>query len=52
MTAVRSRMQGLTVWLAGLSSAGKTTISHLVHETLQARGQAVEWLDGDACACA
>jgi adenylylsulfate kinase len=31
-----------------LSSAGKTTISRAVHETLQARGQRVEWLDGDA----
>ncbi len=39
---------GLTVWLTGLSSAGKTTISRSVHEALQARGERVEWLDGDA----
>jgi adenylyl-sulfate kinase len=39
---------GLTVWLTGLSSAGKTTISRSVHESLQARGERVEWLDGDA----
>jgi adenylyl-sulfate kinase len=36
------------VWQTGLSSAGKTTISRSIHETLQARGQRVEWLDGDA----
>jgi adenylylsulfate kinase len=38
---------GLTVWFTGLSSAGKTTISQSLHETLQARGYRVEWLDGD-----
>jgi adenylyl-sulfate kinase len=48
MTAVRGGAPGLTVWLTGLSSAGKTTISRLLHETLQARGERVEWLDGDA----
>jgi adenylylsulfate kinase len=39
--------RGLTVWFTGLSSAGKTTISQSLHETLQARGYKVEWLDGD-----
>jgi len=48
MTATRSDGPGLTIWLTGLSSAGKTTISRSVLETLQARGQRVEWLDGDA----
>jgi adenylylsulfate kinase len=38
---------GLTVWLTGLSSAGKTTITEWLHQTLQVRGYKVEWLDGD-----
>ncbi len=38
---------GLTVWFTGLSSAGKTTITQALHETLQNRGYKVEWLDGD-----
>jgi adenylylsulfate kinase len=48
MTVTRACRPGLTVWLTGLSSAGKTTISRSVHEALKARGQLVEWLDGDA----
>ena len=48
MSATRAWPPGLTVWLTGLSSAGKTTISRKVHETLLARGERVEWLDGDA----
>jgi len=40
-------MTGLTVWLTGLSSAGKTTISHALREELLSRGHKVEWLDGD-----
>lgn len=48
MSAAYVHQPGLTVWLTGLSSAGKTTISRSIHETLQARGQRVEWLDGDA----
>jgi len=39
--------KGLTVWFTGLSSAGKTTISQSVYESLDARGHRVEWLDGD-----
>ena len=38
---------GLAVWLTGLSSAGKTTISQNVYEELRRRGRRVEWLDGD-----
>src|SRR5258706_14711370 len=41
------RAKGVTVWFTGLSSAGKTTISRSVYETLEARGQRAEWLDGD-----
>jgi len=37
----------LTVWLTGLSGAGKTTISHQVYERLQRAGYRVELLDGD-----
>jgi len=39
--------KGLTVWLTGLSSAGKTTLSRAVHEKLWARGYRVELIDGD-----
>jgi bifunctional enzyme CysN/CysC len=38
---------GLTVWLTGLSSAGKSTISQALYEKLWARGYKVELLDGD-----
>jgi adenylylsulfate kinase len=38
---------GLTVWLTGLSSAGKTTITQALHQNLRERGYKVEWLDGD-----
>ena len=38
----------LTIWLTGLSSAGKSTIAQAVCEGLRARGHKVEWLDGDA----
>jgi adenylylsulfate kinase len=39
--------QGFTLWFTGLSGAGKTTITELVVEELQARGSAIEVLDGD-----
>ena len=39
--------QGLTVWLTGLSSAGKTTLGRALHQELLARACHVEWLDGD-----
>jgi adenylylsulfate kinase len=43
----RIQHRGLTVWFTGLSSAGKTTISQSLHQTLAGRGYKVEWLDGD-----
>ncbi len=39
--------EGFTVWLTGLSGAGKTTISQLVAAALRERGLVVEVLDGD-----
>lgn len=38
---------GLTVWLTGLPSAGKTTIARLVEKRLLDAGRRVEVLDGD-----
>src|ERR671933_2313909 len=38
---------GFTVWLTGLSGAGKTTIAELVRPELERRGLLVEYLDGD-----
>jgi ATP sulfurylase/adenylyl-sulfate kinase len=39
--------RGCTVWLTGLSGAGKSTITGLLTEELQRRGRRVEVLDGD-----
>ena len=39
--------QGFTVWLTGLSGAGKSTIAAELARVLEARGRAVEVLDGD-----
>ncbi|HJT03694.1 MAG TPA: adenylyl-sulfate kinase [Pseudonocardiaceae bacterium] len=39
--------RGATVWLTGLSGAGKTTIAEAVAEQLRATGRDVEVLDGD-----
>ncbi|HEY6422296.1 MAG TPA: adenylyl-sulfate kinase [Pseudonocardiaceae bacterium] len=39
--------RGATVWLTGLSGAGKTTIADAVAERLRAAGREVEVLDGD-----
>jgi bifunctional enzyme CysN/CysC len=39
--------QGLTIWLTGLSSAGKSTIAQALYEKLWAKGYKIEWLDGD-----
>jgi adenylylsulfate kinase len=39
--------QGFTLWFTGLSGAGKTTISKIVVSELEARGSAIEVLDGD-----
>jgi len=38
---------GTTLWMTGLSGAGKTTISNLLAEKLIRRGEKVEILDGD-----
>ncbi len=39
--------QGFTVWLTGLSGAGKSTIAERLAPELSARGCSVEVLDGD-----
>ncbi len=38
---------GFTIWLTGLSGAGKTTLARALEATLAARGRRVERLDGD-----
>jgi len=38
---------GFTIWLTGLSGAGKSTIADLVGPELERRGHLVEYLDGD-----
>jgi adenylylsulfate kinase len=38
---------GFTIWLTGLSGAGKSTIAALVGSELERRGHLVEYLDGD-----
>ncbi len=42
-----STSQGFTVWLTGLSGAGKTTIAHELAEVVRERRGRVEVLDGD-----
>ncbi|HXO66533.1 MAG TPA: adenylyl-sulfate kinase, partial [Candidatus Dormibacteraeota bacterium] len=39
--------RGCTVWLTGLSGAGKSTITELLTAELGQRGKKVEVLDGD-----
>jgi adenylylsulfate kinase len=39
--------RGFTLWLTGLSGAGKTTLAGLIATELRARGVRVEILDGD-----
>ena len=39
--------RGFTIWLTGLSGAGKSTISQPLSKELEARGCGVEILDGD-----
>ena len=39
--------QGVTLWLTGLSGAGKTTIAQKLTETLRTHSSNVEILDGD-----
>lgn len=38
---------GFTVWLTGLSGAGKSTVAEILERELRARGRRVEVLDGD-----
>ncbi len=38
---------GATIWLTGLSGAGKTTVAELLEQALRERGERVEVLDGD-----
>ncbi len=38
---------GVTIWLTGLSGAGKSTVARIVQRELSARGTQVEVLDGD-----
>ncbi|MEM1425085.1 MAG: adenylyl-sulfate kinase [Cyanobacteria bacterium P01_H01_bin.130] len=42
-----SPSQGVTLWLTGLSGAGKTTIAQKLTETLRTQSSNVEILDGD-----
>ena len=42
-----SSSKGFTLWLTGLSGAGKTTLATLLATELRARGVPVEVLDGD-----
>jgi adenylyl-sulfate kinase len=44
---VLSEQQGFTLWMTGLSGAGKTTIALIVEKQLKARGLNIERLDGD-----
>jgi adenylyl-sulfate kinase len=39
--------RGFTIWLTGLSGAGKTTIAQRLEQELHAQGLGVEVLDGD-----
>ncbi len=41
------KQRGVTVWLTGLSGAGKTTICQFLEKELQKQGYKVEVLDGD-----
>jgi len=45
--AMADLRQGLTVWLTGLPSAGKTSIAHALEKRLITAGHRVEVLDGD-----
>ena len=42
-----SEDRGVTIWLTGLSGAGKSTIANALVEELHERGRRVELLDGD-----
>ncbi len=42
-----TEQQGFTLWMTGLSGAGKTTIAQIVEAELKGRGLKIERLDGD-----
>lgn len=42
-----TEQKGFTLWMTGLSGAGKTTIAKIVEAKLKARGLKIERLDGD-----
>ncbi len=42
-----SGRRGMTVWLTGLSSSGKSTVGQALYDRLWAMGHKVEMLDGD-----
>lgn len=44
---MRRLEDGLTIWLTGLPSSGKTTLAHALGERLAKEGYPVEVLDGD-----
>jgi sulfate adenylyltransferase/3'-phosphoadenosine 5'-phosphosulfate synthase len=46
-TTAATRVRGVTIWLTGLSGAGKSTITEELVRQLTAQGRAVEVLDGD-----
>jgi adenylyl-sulfate kinase len=41
------QQKGFTLWMTGLSGAGKTTIAKIVEAELKSRGLKIERLDGD-----
>jgi adenylyl-sulfate kinase len=42
-----TEQKGFTLWMTGLSGAGKTTIAKIVEAELKSRGLKIERLDGD-----
>ena len=42
-----SKQKGFTLWMTGLSGAGKTTLTTELVRALHNRGLAIEVLDGD-----
>jgi len=47
MRTTLTEQQGFTLWMTGLSGAGKTTIAKMVEAELKRRGLKIERLDGD-----